>query len=1036
MFKVKNLHDWENPEVVRRNKLPGHVNTVPYPSAADALAGKREASPYYQSLNGAWQFQLVANPQSVPPDFGQTDFDTGDWDTIQVPGNWMMQGYDKPIYTNVQMPIPNTPPFVPTEDNPTGLYRYTFTIPEAWAQRQIFICFDGVESAYYLWVNGQAVGYSQGSRLPAEFDLTPYVQAGENELRAMVIRWSDGSFVEDQDHWRMAGIYRDVYLYATPKVHIFDFFARPELDGALQDGVLQVTARVEKYADMVIDGYQVRMALFDDAGEPVFKPVTKGFYEHDGRLTQADLEQAVAQPEKWTAESPTLYTLVLSLLDTEGNFLEAVRTRIGFRRVEIVGKELLINGKVVLLKGVNRHEHDPRQGKTMSEEMMVKDILLMKQFNINAVRTAHYPDCPRWYELCDEYGLYIIDEANIETHSLYDRLCHDPNWLHTFMERGQRLVQRDKNHPCVIFWSLGNESGYGPNHDALAGWIRGADPTRPIHYEGAINNRHTAHGWYRGHLASDLVCPMYPQVADIIAYAEDPRSDRPLIMCEYAHAMGNSCGNLKEYWDAIKTYHGLQGGFIWDWVDQGLVKVDEKGVEYWAYGGDFGDPINDVNFCINGLIFPDRTPHPAMWEYKKVIQPINVKAVDLLAGQVEIVNEQDFSSMAGLNGRYELTVDGHIVQEGAFDLPDLAPGESGQVTLPLKQPQMPPGGEAFLTLRFELAADTGWAKAGHEVAWEQFAVPYPVPAAVPAAKMPPLQLEEEGETAVISGENFRLVFDAAKGTIANWSVADTELIHSGPQLNVWRAPTDNDGFKKASDWVSSKDLTHWLAVGLHKMEHTVTSVKVQQTADHEVEISVVTRVESDKAPEAFLHRQTYTITGDGAVQIENQVQANVDVNLPRVGLSLQLPTGFEQFTWYGRGPVENYRDRKVGTAVGLYSGMVAEQYVPYIMPQENGNKTDVRWLSLTNSEGVGLQVTADPLMEASVSHYSAAELYRALHTNELNAQEEVILNLDHAQAGLGGASCGPPTLPEYRLRPGEYDFTFRLQPVLPGEATA
>jgi beta-galactosidase len=665
---------------------------------------------------------------------------------------------------------------------------------------------------------------------------------------------------------------------------------------------------------------------------------------------------------------------------------------------------------------------------------MVKDILLMKQFNINAVRTSHYPNCSRWYELCDEYGLYVIDEANIESHSLYDRLCHDPLWLHAFMERGQRMVQRDKNHPCIILWSLGNESGYGPNHDALAGWMRGADGSRPIHYEGAINKTHTDHGWYGGYLATDLVCPMYPPVADIIAYAEDRRGDRPLIMCEYAHAMGNSCGNLKEYWEAIKTYHGLQGGFIWDWVDQGLVKVDERGQEYWAYGGDFGDTINDVNFCINGLIFPDRTPHPALWEYKKLIQPVAIRAVDLLNGQVEISNEHYFSGMERYTGRYELAVSGHIVQEGSFEIPEIAPGESAIVTLPIEQPEMPPGGEAFLMVRFLLAEDVRWAEAGHEVAWEQLAVPYRVPEAAAVGVMSPLKLEQSGATAVITGDNFRITFDTGKGTISQWSIGETELLVSGPLLNVWRAPTDNDGFKKAPDWRSDKDLTAWLAAGLNEVRHTVESVQVEQTADHEVKIRIATIVETNKTPEAFLQQQVVTVTGDGVVEIANEVRTNVNLNLPRMGLSLQLPGGFERFTWYGRGPVENYRDRKAGAAVGLYSSTVDEQFVPYVMPQENGNKTDVRWLSLTNEAGVGLKVTADAsLMEASVGHYSADELYRALHTNELKRQEAVILNLDHAQAGLGGASCGPATLEQYRLRPGDYNFAFRLEPIVAEE---
>jgi beta-galactosidase len=685
------------------------------------------------------------------------------------------------------------------------------------------------------------------------------------------------------------------------------------------------------------------------------------------------------------------------------------------------------------MKGVNRHEHDDRLGKMMTEEMMVRDILLMKQFNINAVRTAHYPDCPRWYELCDEYGLYLIDEANIESHSLYNRLCHDPNWLHVFTERGQRMVQRDKNHPSVIIWSLGNESGHGPNHDALAGWIRGTDPSRPIHYEGAINNRLSEQGWYGGHLATDIVCPMYPQVAEIIAYAQDPRADRPLIMCEYAHAMGNSCGNLKEYWDAIRSNHGLQGGFVWDWVDQGLVKTDENGVEYWAYGGDFGDTINDVNFCINGLIFPDRTPHPALWEYKKLLQPVAVREVDVLAGQVELVNEQYFTDLSGYVGRYELAVNGRVVQEGVFDLPVLAPGESETVTLPLRQPEMPPGGEALLMVRILLAKDTPWADEGHEVAWEQFPVAYPAPEAKPAGPMPALRLAQNGHLAQITGEGFELTFDTGRGVIASWSANGSQLIEAGPQLNVWRAPTDNDGFKKAPDWVSNKDLTQWLAAGLNELDQTVESVRVQQTAEHEVQISLATIVESEKAPEAFLHQQTVTITGDGAVEIANTVQVNVDLNLPRVGLSLQLPSGYEHFTWYGRGPVENYQDRKAGAAIGLYNSTVDEQYVPYIMPQENGNKTDVRWLSLTNDAGVGLKVSAENGMEASASHHSADALYAALHTNEVTRQEAVILNLDHAQAGLGGASCGPATLDQYRLREDRYQFIFRLEPVLPEE---
>lgn len=1036
-FKVNGLNDWENPEVVGINKLPGHSNTVPFDSVAAALAGDRAASPFYRLLNGRFQFHLFPNPDAVPDDVFTNGFQT-EWADINVPGNWTTQGFDKPIYTNVQMPIPNTPPFVPKDDNPTGVYRRTFTVPESWAERQVIIHFGGVESAFYLWVNGTAVGYSQGSRLPAEFDLTPYVQVGENQLTAVVIRWSDGSYLEDQDHWWMAGIYRDVYLYAPPKAHIFDYFARPELEDDLQNGTLQLAAWVQKQGDVDIDGCRVVMQLFDNDNQPLFAPVARTIAYQPNSQTRVLLHQPVASPRLWSSEHPNLYTLVVWLEDKQGQLLEAMRHRVGFRKVEIVGREMLINGRSVLMKGVNRHEHDEVHGKTISEASMLTDIRLLKQFNLNAVRTAHYPNCERWYELCDEYGIYLIDEANIEAHANYNKLCHDPAWTTAFVERGKRMVERDKNHASIIIWSLGNESGYGVNHDALAGWIRGKDPSRPLHYEGAIARQEAtvareedAPTWHSGHLATDLVCPMYPQVADIIEFAQDPTGDRPLIMCEFAHAMGNSCGGLADYWAAVKGYHGLQGGFIWDWVDQGLLKVDENGRSYWAYGGDFGDTINDVNFCINGLIFPDRTPHPALWEYKKLLQPIAVNAVDLLAGQVEIVNEQDFSDMTGINGRYELTVNGTLVQSGDVALPNLAPGQRGMVTLPLVAPDLAPGDEAHLMLRFTLAEATSWCEAGHEIGWEQFAVPYPVTLPAPAAaEMPALTLVQAGETAVIHGHNFQISFNTASGTLASWTVGDTALLDSGLRLNVWRAPTDNDGFKKAQDWRFDKDLYRWLELGLNEINPTVESVQVAQTAENRVEITVATIADSPQSPEAFLHRQTIAITGDGAVEIQNEVQANVDVkNLPRIGLNLSLPAGFEQFSWFGRGPQENYRDRQVGTAVGQYHSSVDEQYVPYVLPQENGNKTDVRWLMLTNANGDGLKVTSDSVMEASVSHFTADDLYKALHTNELERRDEVILNLDHAQAAIGTASCGPGTLPKYFLQPGTHRFTFRLEPI-------
>ena len=492
-FKVKKLNDWENPEMYGINKLPAHVRNIPFDSVDVAKAGAWRESPWCQMLNGTWRFELHPNPDAVPTDFWADSYDISGWSDIQVPGNWTTQGFDKPIYTNVKMPIPNTPPFVPKEDNPTGLYRRTFNLPAEWDGRQIVLHFGGVESAFYLWVNGEAVGYSQESRLPAEFDVTPYVQSGENSITCMVIRWSDGTWLEDQDHWWMTGLYRDVFVYAKPAAHMVDFFARTDFDDQLEDAHLRVNVRINKTDERKIDGYLVKMDLFDQAGEAVFETVTKSFLETEQVLTQCDLEQLIEKPLKWSAEHPHLYTLVLSLYTDKKEFVEAVSHKIGFRKVEIVGKEMLINGMPVLMKGVNRHEHDEEHGKTISEESMLADIYLLKQYNLNAVRTAHYPNCQRWYELCDEYGIYLIDEANLETHAVYDKLCHDPHWAGAFLDRIIRLVERDKNHASVIQWSLGNESGYGPHHDAMAAWVRGTDPSRPIHYEGTISRHGSTH---------------------------------------------------------------------------------------------------------------------------------------------------------------------------------------------------------------------------------------------------------------------------------------------------------------------------------------------------------------------------------------------------------------------------------------------------------------------------------------------------------------------------------------------------------------
>ena len=1028
-------NDWENPQVIGINKLQAHATGVPYADADSALQ-RETASPWLQNLNGDWDFTLVANPEMVPEGFWTQEHDISDWDSISVPSNWTMQGFDKPIYTNVKMPIPNTPPFVPQEDNPTGLYRRTFEVPANWDGRKIILHFGGVESAFYLWVNGQKVGYSQGSRTPAEFDITEFVQPGENLIAAQVIRWSDGSFLEDQDHWRMAGIYRDVTLYALPEIHLWDVFAKPVLDAEYQDAKLAVVAKLggveeglnaEKAA-----GYRVEMQLFDADLQPVFEPVSGDVAPNHNEVTQVNLEQKVEAPKKWDHENPYLYTLIVWLKDKDGSPIQYYSHRIGFRKVEIKNRELLVNGKMVYIKGANRHDHHDKHGKYVPYEDMLADVLVMKTHNFNAVRTSHYPNDPAFYDICDEYGLYVWDETNLETHSVYNLLTNQTEWLNAFIERGVRMVERDKNHPSIIVWSLGNESGYGPNHDAMAGFIRGYDPDRIVHYEGAVSGG--SHNWKRGHISTDLCCPMYPQISDIIAYAEDETNDRPFIMCEYAHAMGNSVGNLKEYWEAIEGYHGLQGGFIWDWIDQGLTKVDENGTEYWAYGGDFGDTINDYNFCINGLVFPDRTPHPSMAECKYLFQPLAVRAVDLLQGQVEIINKYDFSTLEGLKITWELAVDGETVQSGKLPGLKTLPGKATPVTIPCAAPDLFPGAEAFLTLRFALKDNTLWADAGFEIAWEQFKLPYTCPT-IDQPEIPggsaALSVAETPEAVSVNGDGFALAFDKSTGQMARFTYQDTELIAAGPHLNIWRAATDNDGFKFGDkiDWLEFKLLNQWIKHGLDHLQYICDSLTWEQS-DEVVKVQTAHTVKAEGAEFGFRHKTTYTVYGNGDVQTDHEVDCDSRLPLlPRMGVQLSLPAGFEQFTWLGRGPEESYVDRKAGVAVGLYTGTVDEQYVPYIMPQENGNKTDVRWSAVTNENGVGLLAVGGSLLEIGVSHFTANDLYQAYHTNELTRRDETFVTLDVQQSGLGGNSCGPMTLPQYLIEPGEFKFSVLLRPV-------
>ena len=1017
---------WQMPQLTALNTLPPRATLTPYPTPEAARTLPREESPWFQSLNGVWDFTLLARPEEAT----WTRIAADDWAPITVPGVWTMQGFGRPHYTNLVMPFPELPPAVPA-DNPTGVYRRYFTVPDGWHGRRTVLHIGGCDGALYLYLNGQPLGLSKDARTPAEFDVSRFLRYDEpNELLALVLQWSDASFIEDQDHWWHAGISREVFLYSTCTPHIQDVFARGDLDDTLCDGILSVKCRVGMPgADL--GGCRVEAQLYDPNDQPVLAVPLRGEFtprhylgsSDAGRRGEVVLEAPIPTPLQWSAETPTLYTLVVTLTTAAGE--ESTRCTLGFRRVEVRGGQLLINGVPVLIKGVNLHDHDERTGRTVSRELIESDIKLLKQHNLNAIRTAHYPKDPSFYDLCDRYGVYVVDEANIEAHGFYHELCRDLRYTAAFVARVQAMVERDKNHPCVIAWSLGNESGYGPNHDAAAGYVRGVDPSRPLHYEGAIGGP-PGLNWGSGHLATDIVCPMYASVESIIAWAEAGTHDRPLILCEFSHAMGNSNGGLADYFAAFERYPQLQGGFVWEWIDHGIRQESADGIAYWAYGGDFGDTPNDANFCADGLVWPDRTPHPAMAELKYLAQPVQVEAVDLANGLLRITSKRDFSRLDDLAGSWELLCNGEPRRAGELPAFDLAPGEGCTIRLDLGDGAADEAGEWLLNVRFTQREATPWADIGHLVAWAQLTLTSYSPQPMPPADDGVALEQNEAHLTLVAG-SVRARLDQATGLLTWFGMHDHNLLWAGPQLNLWRAPIDNDGLKLRS-LDAHQTLARWLALGLDRLEQRLerVSVDVGDTPTIEVWHQASGRGQWD---DVQMH-SVYRLRAGGTLQVEHRITlAPAMVDLPRVGVALVLSPELEQLRWYGRGPWENYPDRNASALLGRYSSSVSEQYVPYIMPQEHGLKSDVRELSLTSASGDGLQLLGDPHLLFSASHYSAADLYAARHTYELTPRAEVILCLDTAHRGLGTNSCGPDTAERFRLNAGEYRLAYRLRPL-------
>lgn len=1016
--------DWENPQMIGRNKEAPHVNTIPFATKSAALESQRRSeSSYYYSLNGPWKFNFAETPDERPKTFFEDAFDVSGWDDIEVPCNWEVEGYGYPIYVNQPYEFssrPN-PPFIPDDRNPVGSFKRNFTVPSVWDGRQTFLHFGAVKSAAYVWVNGEKVGYTQGSKTPAEFDITSFLKKGENSLAVEVYRWSDGSYLECQDFWRISGIERDVYLYSVPKVHVWDYEVQTDLDAEYRDAELSVRATLRNYnSKLKSDNFMLEMQLRDASGSMVATDVQPVAIDGLESL-QVNFNALVNNPAKWTAETPALHTLTLQLTDKDGNAVEVLSSKVGFREVEITDGQFLINGQYVLIKGVNRHEHDEFKGHVISEESMLHDITIMKQNNLNAVRTCHYPDDPRWYELCDQYGLYIVDEANIESHGMgYGEasLAHPESWKKAHVDRVQRMVERDKNHACIVTWSLGNEGGNGDNFRAAAAWIHEREPTRPVQYERAGLEEY-----------SDIYCPMYPGVSYLEKYAQD-NPDRPLIMCEYAHAMGNSTGNLKEYWDAIKKYPALQGGFIWDWVDQGLAEFDEDSVKYWTYGGDYGKDLpSDNNFLNNGLVLPDRTPHPAMWEVKKQYQNIAFDTVNTSIGQITLTNWFDFTNLDQFHVQWEIVGDGEELASGTVRNPDVAPHETSDFTLEFPDYERLPGVEYFLNFSAITPKASALLPPNHVIATAQFLLPGSVESTttLDLTSFGKLSYDEISKT--ISGDDFSVRFDPNTGILRSFLSNGKELIKSGPTPNFWRAPTDNDFGNRMPDKCEP-----WKAATYNRV---LSDFTVNRRSDHEYE--VVGKYQLREVAGSWT--TTYSILASAEIRIENQlVLDNVEElpYLPRFGMRMRLPKELDQISWFGRGPWENYWDRKTSAHVGLYSGAVADQYFSYVSPQENGNRCDVRWAAITDSEGEGLLVMGDPVVDVSALPYSMEDLNRESradgHVNDLKPRNFTSLHVDLRQTGVGGDnSWGATAYPQYKLHPKNYSYSYRICPIKHGD---
>lgn len=1004
------MKTWENHRIDGINRMPARAHFLTFPSKEKALLNNNRYTHAFKNLNGVWKFMFLDAPEYSPEGFFNSDFDVTKMDDITVPGNWQLQGYGKMHYSDLWYNFPINPPYVPTE-NPTGIYKRTFFVEESYRDKKIIIRFCGVDSAYHLWINGKEVGYSKVARNESEFDITDIIRVGEeNDVTVRVYQWSDGTYLEDQDMWWESGIFRDVELIGVPKDGINDYKVIADLDDEYKNGIFKVEAFLRTTKEV-----NVTFELVDAGENTVF---TKTVVAKEGK---ACIDEVIADVNHWTAETPYLYKLFMTVED-DGQIVEVIPQNVGFRNIRLNGETFLVNGVAIKFKGVNRHDYSPQNGRVVSREEIEKDIILMKQFNINAIRTSHYPNSYYLYDLCDEYGMYLIAETDLECHGFeltgdYKWITDDPSWELAYVSRMTRMIERDKNHPAIIFWSLGNESAFGCNFRKMTDVAHEMDPTRLVHYEGDFDVE-----------SADVYSTMYTWIEnpkkpylmkDIIE-----KSKKPHVHCEYCHAMGNGPGNLKDYQDLVYAHDKLQGGFVWEWFDHGIESFTESGEKYYRYGGDFGDDPSNKDFCIDGLIMPDRTPSPGLYEYKKVIEPITTTAVDIQKGIINLLSRYDFANLDRFNLVYKVMEDDVILQTGFMAVPSIEARANKDITLPydLSAIKVKPGAHYYVNISYQLREDTSYASSGHELATAQFELPlYKEGIVVRPEGI--LNVEKEHTTLHVKGANFSLDFNLVNGNLMNIVRDGMQVLSKGPRLTLWRAPISND--MEIIDKLKKVYFLH--------LEHEVVMNIDYHMEGNILKVEVDTINSTTNSAWHFKTKYVYTVcpSGDILIDVEGTPSGRVDLApdmLPRIGVSMHLDKSMEHVRYFGMGPGENYADSKEAAQMGLYANTVDGLFTNYVIPQENGNHMGCKWVSMTNDRGMGLLASTEGDFNFSASWYEDKDLDDAKHTCDLVKRDYIVFNVDYKQNALGTNSCGQWQLDKYRAKFEDFKLSFRLTP--------